>query len=240
VSSTPNCRGPRLSLHHSAFLRFLVRRSHAATLATIGVEGGIFGQVMDSAAVVAAPTDHADARHCSEAYGTWRRTLCCASLARKTHPPAYWLQTSNWHAGYPGAVRSSGFVGSYPPGCAQRGGDARAFAPAEFRGHNGSQGDLPLARRFDYQPPSGFNVSAAELTARIACSNTGGAGLFRDQGGFRAQAEPCGESDDGASYTLRLSLAPWVMFVRPRSSTWMCHRAGSARDVCNDVVGIAL
>jgi nicotinamidase-related amidase len=27
---------------------------HAATLATIGVEGGIFGQVMDSAAVVAA------------------------------------------------------------------------------------------------------------------------------------------------------------------------------------------
>ncbi len=69
----------------------------AAALAMLGVEGGIFGGVADTAACVhwlraLPPAVPAALR------GLWRRTLLDSPDGRDTTTLVYWLQTERWHA----------------------------------------------------------------------------------------------------------------------------------------------
>jgi len=163
-----------------------------------------------------------------EAYvGLWRRTLLRAPDKEDTTTSVYWLQTSNWHAD----IR----VPSDRPALSDRtrlgalsAEEMRALARQQgFAGITEVEGEIcRWHRRFDYQPPSGFNdIGRMEFDGPDRLLEYG-----VEQDYFEIWERVPGrgeslvtESDDGARRTsLRLSLAPWVMFVRPRSSTLGC------------------
>jgi hypothetical protein len=159
-----------------------------------------------------------------EAYvGLWQRTLLRAAGREDTTTRVYWLQTSNWHADI--RVPSDRPVLSGHFGLAALSAEEmRALARQQgFAGITEVEGDIcRWHRRFDYQPPSGFNdVGRMQFDGPDRLLEHG---VEQDYFEIWERVADAGashvlKSDDGARRTLlQLSLGPWVMFVRPRGA----------------------
>jgi len=94
-----------------------------------------------------------------EAYvGLWRRTLLRAPGKEDTTTRVYWLQTSNWHADIR-APSDRPLLSDYTGLAALSVEEMHALARQQgFAGITEVEGEIcRWHRRFDYQPPSGFN-----------------------------------------------------------------------------------
>jgi hypothetical protein len=159
-----------------------------------------------------------------EAYvGLWRRTLLRAPGKEDTTTRVYWLQTSNWHADIR-APSDRPLLSDYTGLSALSAEEMRALARQQgFAGITEVEGEIcRWHRRFDYQPPSGFNdIGRMQFDGPDRLLEYG---VEQDYFEIWERVSGAGdshvlESDDAARRTsLQLSLGPWVMFVRPRST----------------------
>jgi len=152
--------------------------------------------------------------------GLWRRTLLRAPGVDDRTTRVYWLQTPSWHAD----LR----VPADRPALQDRAGldaldasDILALARQQgFAGITEVDGDVcRWHRRFDYQPPSGFNdIGRMQFETADRLLEYG---VEQDYFEVWERVPGGGDSgvlelDDGGRAALQLSLGPWVMFVRPR------------------------
>ncbi len=158
----------------------------------------------------------------SEDYvGLWRRTLLRAPGVEDTTTQVYWLQTSSWHADI--RVPADRPVLSGRTGLAALNAqEMRALARQQgFAGITEVEADLcRWHRRFDYQPPSGFNdVGRMQFEGPDRLLEYGVEQDYfeiweRMPGSGAGKVQ---EADDPEGRpALQLTLGPWVMFVRPR------------------------
>jgi hypothetical protein len=157
-----------------------------------------------------------------EAYvGLWRRTLLRAPSVEDTTTRVYWLQTPSWHADIRVPVDR--------PQRSDRAGlgalsleEMLALARQQgFAGITEVEGELcRWHRRYDYQPPSGFNdVGRMQFEGPDRLLEHG---VEQDYFEVWERIPGGGESlvlehnDSEGRPALQLSLGPWVMFVRAR------------------------
>jgi hypothetical protein len=155
--------------------------------------------------------------------GLWQRTLLRASGTEDRTTRVYWLQTPSWHADLRIPI-------DRPPlaDCASFDvlGEEDILALARQQGFAGItevEGDLcRWHRRFDYQPPSGFNdIGRMQFETPDRLLEYG---VEQDYFEVWDRVPGAGDSqvlefDDGHGRpALQLSLGPWVMLVRPRQA----------------------
>jgi len=157
-----------------------------------------------------------------EAYvGLWRRTLLRAPGVEDTATRVFWLQTPSWHADIRVPVDRPSLSDCAGLGALSLEG-MRALARQQgFAGITEVEGELcRWHRRYDYQPPSGFNdVGRMQFEGPDRLLEYG---VEQDYFEVWERVPGTGESqvleqgDRDGRPMLQLSLGPWVMLVRPR------------------------
>lgn len=153
--------------------------------------------------------------------GLWRRTLLRAPGVEDTSTRVYWLQTSNWHADIRIPANRPMLAGSDGLSSLTLQ-EMQALARQQgFAGITEVEGELcRWHRRFDYQPPSGFNdVGRMRFETPDRLLEHGVEQDYfeiweRVPGTGSARAVEFGDAQ--GRHGLRLQLGPWFMFVRAR------------------------
>ncbi len=158
----------------------------------------------------------------SEEYvGLWRRALLRAPGVEDTATRVYWLQTPSWHADI--RVPADRPVLSGRTGLAALSAEEmRSLARQQgFAGITEVEGDMcRWHRRFDYQPPNGFNdVGRMQFEGPDRLLEYGVEQDYfevweRMPGGGPSKVQE--DQDQEGRPALQLTLGPWVMFVRAR------------------------
>jgi hypothetical protein len=156
--------------------------------------------------------------------GLWQRRLLRTPATEDRTTRVYWLQTPSWHADLRIPIDRPALEGRAGFGAL---GEEDMLALARQQGFAGItevEGDLcQWHRRFDYQPPSGFNdIGRMQFETPDRLLEYGVEQDYfevweRVPGGDESRVL---ELDDGDGRpALQLSVGPWVMLVRPRPTT---------------------
>jgi hypothetical protein len=153
--------------------------------------------------------------------GLWRRTLLRTRGVEDITTRVYWLQTASWHADIRIPADRPPLTGrSALPSLTLA--EMQALARQHgFAGITEVDGELcRWHRRFDYQPPSGFNdvgrmrFDGADRLLEYGVEQDYFEIWERVPGAGAARAVEFGDAE--GRHGLRLQLGPWFMFVRAR------------------------